>query len=221
MQLVEKKQVSSAWLLSRDQIGTGAGFASSTELSVKTPARWLPLFSCERPFHLAEDAPCLNATMKPGSVGKGFSIACHVRSCASTDYGGCHHPTRLQRVRERNGVGVGGVWGGTGFCFSIGTGSSSGNSSTCHHDCMLLKSVRQGRLCSAGGLQATQQQPLERRHRWQQTGRVGWACSLPLKGYTWGITIDPREGGLVSEREKALSLQFFGNEIHNKLILKQ
>lgn len=101
----------------------------------------------------------LSAAAKPGSVRKGFSVACHVRSAASTDYGGCHHhPTRLQRVS-------GGAGGRLVGCCTAGTGSLSGNSSTCHHGCMLVKSVRQGCLGSAGRLEAKRQQQLGRQQR--------------------------------------------------------
>lgn len=58
-----------------------------------------------------------------------------------------------EEEEEEEGDGGGGLG-----CCTIRTGSLSGNSSTCHHDCMLLKSMRQGCLSSAGKLEAKQQQ---------------------------------------------------------------
>lgn len=64
-------------------------------------------------FALVKRTPCAWVQQwKPGSVRKGFSIVCHVRSWGSTDYGGCHHhpPVFKERARgrERGGSGTGG-----------------------------------------------------------------------------------------------------------------
>lgn len=94
-----------------------------------------------------------------------FSIVCHVRKLSihrlrrvsSSSHKASKERERGER-RKWRGMGVGVV--GVG-CTTIGTGDLSGNSSTCHHSCMSLKSVRHGCLDSAGKLEVRQQQQLE------------------------------------------------------------
>lgn len=85
---------------------------------------------------------------------------------------------REEKVEEGGGGGHGGGEGKDGGvgCGTIGTGSVSGNSSTCHHNCMLLESVRQGRLGSAGKLEEKQQRQLEQQRRQQAASQAdGWS----------------------------------------------
>ncbi len=119
------------------------------------------LYSPARGPSTCQDALCLNATMKPGSVRKGFldCVSCQklsihrLRRVSSSS-----HKASKQGERE-----IGGSVedeGGEGWG-AAGTGSLSGNSSTCHHNCMLLKSVRHRCLSSAGKLEAKQQRQLQ------------------------------------------------------------